>query len=45
MKIVHSRKPVEFHELVEARSHGPWLEMFARTTRPGWASWGNEVPS
>lgn len=42
-KIVHSRKPVEFHELVEARSHGPWLEMFARTTRTGWASWGNEV--
>ena len=44
-KIVHSRKPVEFYEMVEARSPGPFLEMFARTTRPGWASWGNQVPS
>ena len=22
----------------------PKLELFARNTRPGWASWGNEVP-
>jgi len=42
-KIVHSRKPREFGELVEARSKGPYLEMFARSGRPGWASWGNEL--
>lgn len=41
---VHSGKPKEFYELVEARSKGPYLEMFARTTRPGWDVWGNEVP-
>jgi N6-adenosine-specific RNA methylase IME4 len=40
---VHSRKPPESYELVEARSHGPYLEMFARTERPGWTSWGNEI--
>lgn len=44
-RIVHSRKPVEFYELVQARSHGPYLEIFSRASHgwPGWASWGNEV--
>jgi N6-adenosine-specific RNA methylase IME4 len=41
---VHSRKPESFYELVEARSNGPYLECFARSGRPGWASWGNEAP-
>lgn len=40
----HSEKPEVFRELVEARSKGPYLEMFCRTPRPGWSSWGNEVP-
>lgn len=40
---VHSRKPDEAYALIESRSEGPYLEMFARTTRDGWASWGNEV--
>lgn len=40
----HSAKPPEFYELIEARSNGPYLEMFARNGRDGWASWGNEVP-
>lgn len=40
---VHSGKPAVFHELVEHRSNGPYLEMFARSKRPGWTSWGNEV--
>lgn len=39
----HSLKPGEAHELIEARSEGPYLEMFARNRRPGWDSWGNEV--
>jgi N6-adenosine-specific RNA methylase IME4 len=40
----HSTKPVEFYELVE-RMYPTLdkLEMFARNTRPGWHSWGNQV--
>lgn len=41
---VHSAKPVEFYGLVETVSPGPRLEMFARSQRPGWDSWGDEVP-
>jgi N6-adenosine-specific RNA methylase IME4 len=40
----HSRKPEEFYRIIEARTVGPRLEMFARNTREGWFSWGNEVP-
>jgi len=40
----HSEKPAAFFDLVERVSPGPRLEMFARTTRLGWESWGNEVP-
>lgn len=39
----HSRKPDEIYPIIEACSYGPYLEMFARHSRPGWASWGNEV--
>ena len=39
----HSRKPDEFYEIIERCSPGPYLEMFARSARPGWTSWGNEV--
>lgn len=39
----HSSKPDAFYELVESCSPGPWLEMFARGTRPGWAGWGAEA--
>lgn len=38
----HSAKPERFYELVEAVSPGPYLELFARNTRPGWTSWGND---
>jgi N6-adenosine-specific RNA methylase IME4 len=41
----HSAKPVKAYERIEARSKGPYLEMFARSNRPGWTSWGNEAPS
>ncbi|HEY5658348.1 MAG TPA: MT-A70 family methyltransferase [Myxococcota bacterium] len=39
---IHSRKPVDIYERIEARSHGPYLELFARAGRPGWVSWGND---
>jgi len=39
----HSRKPDEQYGLVESCSPGPFLEMFARGTRPGWAYWGNQA--
>lgn len=39
----HSRKPDEVYDVIEACSAGPFLELFARGTRPGWTSWGNEA--
>jgi N6-adenosine-specific RNA methylase IME4 len=39
----HSTKPAAFYELVESCSQGPWLELFARKPRKGWAAWGAEV--
>jgi N6-adenosine-specific RNA methylase IME4 len=39
----HSAKPLDFYAHIEARSKGPYLEMFARSDREGWKSWGNEV--
>lgn len=39
----HSRKPDCIHERVERLVAGPYLELFARTARPGWSAWGNEV--
>lgn len=39
----HSRKPDEQYELIESCSNGPYLELFARGTRPGWTFWGNQA--
>lgn len=39
----HSRKPDEQYERIERLVGGPYLEMFARQSRPGWSSWGNET--
>lgn len=39
----HSRKPDEQYDLIEACSPGPYLELFARGTRPNWSVWGNEA--
>jgi N6-adenosine-specific RNA methylase IME4 len=39
----HSRKPDEQYELIEACSWGPFIELFARGTRPGWDTWGHEA--
>jgi N6-adenosine-specific RNA methylase IME4 len=41
----HSAKPSDFFRMVEAVSPGPRVELFARTARSGWSSWGNEVSS
>lgn len=45
----HSAKPPESYDLIEARSLCPSgmtrLEMFARSSRPGWAAWGDEAPT
>lgn len=39
----HSRKPDEFYRRVQQYSSGPYLEMFARQSRPGWDVWGNQT--
>lgn len=39
----HSRKPDCTYEMIENLFDGPYLELFARTTRPGWTAWGNET--
>jgi N6-adenosine-specific RNA methylase IME4 len=39
----HSRKPDEQYEIIEKCSPGPYLEMFARGTRPNWTVWGNQA--
>jgi N6-adenosine-specific RNA methylase IME4 len=39
----HSQKPDAIASLIEEVSPGPYLELFARKTRPGWSSWGNET--
>lgn len=39
----HSRKPDEQYERIERLVAGPYLELFARQSRPNWDSWGNET--
>lgn len=39
----HSRKPDEFIPLIEQCSPGPFIELFARGNREGWAMWGNQA--
>lgn len=38
----HSRKPEELRISLERMYAGPFAELFARSTRPGWSSWGLE---
>lgn len=40
----HSRKPDETYDRIEALVGGPYVELFARTYRPGWHACGNQVP-
>lgn len=39
----HSRKPEEIYDRIEALFDGPYIELFARSQRPGWDAWGNET--
>ena len=39
----HSRKPDEQYDVIKDCSSGPYLELFARGTRPGWKYWGNQA--
>ena len=43
VKREHSRKPDEMIPIIESCSPGPYLELFARGNRPGWAMWGNQA--
>jgi N6-adenosine-specific RNA methylase IME4 len=38
----HSEKPAAFLDMVEQVSPGPRLELFSRSNRLGWHTWGNE---
>lgn len=39
----HSRKPEKAYELIERwMPHARKVELFSRTTRPGWATWGDQ---
>lgn len=44
LRLKHSEKPKLFHQLIERVSFGPFLELFARRSRPGWDVWGNQAP-
>ena len=39
----HSRKPEEVFARIERLAGGPYLELFSRSSRPGWDSWGKET--
>lgn len=39
----HSRKPDEQYQIIESCSPGPYIELFSRGTREGWACFGNEA--
>lgn len=39
----HSEKPDEFYQLVSEIVDGPYADVFARKSRPGWVSLGDEI--
>lgn len=39
----HSEKPEEAHRRIERLVAGPYIELFARRGRDGWATWGDQV--
>jgi N6-adenosine-specific RNA methylase IME4 len=39
----HSRKPDEQYDVIEACSSPPFIELFARGTRDGWKTWGDQA--
>lgn len=43
-RTIHSAKPEEQYEIAERLvPGGPYLELFARTRRPGWDAWGDQL--
>jgi len=42
-KTTHSTKPQTMYALIEERTVGNRIELFARQHRPGWDVWGSEV--
>lgn len=42
-KTFHSCKPIKMCEMIETVSYEPRIELFARSDRPGWDTWGSEV--
>ena len=40
---VHSKKPEMVYEIIESMYPGNKIELFARNSRIGWESWGNEL--
>lgn len=39
----HSSKPLEIYPFIESCSPGPYIELFARNRRDGWAHWGADA--
>lgn len=39
----HSRKPDQVYDRIERLTGGPYLELFARQSRPGWDAWGDQA--
>ena len=39
----HSRKPDEQYDVIQSCSPGPYLELFGRGVREGWATWGRQA--
>lgn len=39
----HSRKPDEQYDRIERLVAGPYIELFSRSGRKGWAAWGDET--
>jgi len=39
----HSRKPDKIYTSIERLVSGPYMELFSRTDRKGWDSWGNQT--
>ncbi len=39
----HSCKPDEQYSIIETCSPAPHIELFARGTRPGWVTWGDQA--
>jgi N6-adenosine-specific RNA methylase IME4 len=39
----HSQKPEEAYERIERFADGPYADIFSRTDRRGWDSWGDEA--